>query len=131
MYKSVESCFELYECTILLGLNYLTVKNITYLILVSDKSPRFWLSLLESERDLALFLIEGKNLDIDDVADLENFFRVLKLAPGDLRDVQKSVYSADIYECAVVGESHDFTFNYIANIQIAPDLSNCFALFLY
>ena len=56
--QSIKSCFEFYECTVLLGLNNLSVEYIAYLVLVPYKSPRFRLSLLESERDLALFLVE-------------------------------------------------------------------------
>ena len=101
VYESVETCLEFYECAVILDLNYLALENIAYLILLAYECPWLRLSLLEAQADLALLLVEGEDLNIDDVTDLENFFRVFELAPGNLRDVEKSIDSADIYERTV------------------------------
>ena len=130
MYESVETCLEFYECAVILDLYDFTLEYIAYLILLAYECPWFRLSLLEAQADLALLFIEREDLDIDDVTDLENFFRVFKLAPGDLRDVEKSIDSADIYECAVVSESHNLTLDDVADVQVLPDLSYSLALLI-
>ena len=81
MNQSVQSGFEFYECAVLFDLYDFALENIADLVLVSDKRPWLRLCLLESEADLAFFFVERKDLDVDDVADLENFFRVFELAP--------------------------------------------------
>ena len=130
MYESVESGFEFYECTVLLDLYNFAFKYITDLILLAYECPWLRLCLLESQADLALLLVEGEDLDVDDVADLENFFRVFELALGNLGNVKQSVDSAYIYKCAVVSKSHDLSFDDIADVQVLPDLSNGFALLI-
>ena len=128
MNESVQTCFEFNECAVIFDLYNLTLENIAYLILLAYESPWLRLSLLETEADLALLFVEGEDLDIDDVSDLENFFRVFKLAPRNLGNVEKSINSADIYKCTVVCESHYLTFDDIANVEILPDLCYSFAL---
>ena len=130
VYESIETCLEFYECAVILDLYDFTLEYIAYLILLAYECPWLRLSLLEAQADLALLLVEGEDLNIDDVTDLENFFRVFELAPGDLRDVEKSIDSADIYECAVVSESHNLTLDDVADVQVLPDLSYSLALLI-
>ena len=58
MYESVQTCFEFYECTVVLDLYNFTLENIAYLILLAYESPWLRLGLLETEADLALLFVE-------------------------------------------------------------------------
>ena len=40
--------------------------------------------------------------------------------------MEQSVDSADVYECAVVGESHNCTFDNVIHVELFPDLLNEF-----
>ena len=81
MNQSVKTRFQFDECTIFLDLYDLTFDDLSNFVLFIDNSPRFRSVLLESQRDLALLCVHGEDLDVDLLADAQNFIRVLQLAP--------------------------------------------------
>ena len=55
---------------------------------------------------------------------------MFQLAPGNLRDMQKSVDTAQIYKSAVIGKSHYGTLYNVVNMQAVPYGIDLFLFFL-
>ena len=91
--------------------------HLTNNVLFADDRPGFWCVLLHTKGNLALFCVHGENLDFDLLSDLQRFLWMLQLAPGNLRNVQQAVDSADVYESSVISEPHYGSFYYIAHLE--------------
>lgn len=74
---------------------------------------------------LPLFLVDGKNLRLDLLAEPQSIRRVIKvLIDGDLADVDHTFDAfGDLQESSELGEAHDGPFNLRAGLQIARSLS--------
>src|SRR5690606_19324046 len=66
--------------------------------------------------------IELEDLDVDFVADVDDFARVLDTFPGHVGNVQQTIDTAQIDECAVIGEVLDHAFDGHAFLQHTQQL---------
>src|SRR5208282_4254716 len=69
--------------------------------------PRVRRQLLEAERNALLVFIELEHLHLDLVADVDQVAGMREAAPAHVRDVEEPVDSAQVNECAVIGEVLD------------------------
>ena len=90
--QSVQTCFQFNKSTILFDLYNLTGDDSTDLVFRTNLRPWFRCCLLQTQRNLTLLFVEGQNLNIDDVSDVQNFLRVLQLAPRNFRNVQQTMW---------------------------------------
>lgn len=96
-----------------------------------ELDPGVLVGILIAERYLFLLLVEADDVDIDLVADIEYFGRILDAAPTHLGDVNHTVDTADINERTVAGHGLDDTVILIADLHLVPDgLCLLAALFL-
>ena len=71
---------------------------------------------------MLLFGIERDDEDVDLVADLDDFGRVLDAVPAQLGDMNHAVNAADIDERAVAGQGLDRAMVLLADLDLAPNL---------
>ena len=69
-----------------------------------DALPRIGLQLLHAERDAVGLVIDLDDLDLDLLADIEDFGRMVDAPPSDIGDVQEPVDAAKVDEGAVIGD---------------------------
>src|SRR5690606_28112713 len=71
-------------------------------ILGLDAFPRIGLQLLHAQADAVALVVDADDLDLDRLADVEHFGRVVDATPGDVRDVQQTIDAAQIDERTIV-----------------------------
>ena len=92
--------------------------------------PRIIAKLLDAQRYALALTIELQDLDVDFVARLHNFGRMLDALPGHVGDVQQSVDATEVDECTVVGEVLDDTLDGVAFLQFFQQFFTFSAVFL-
>jgi hypothetical protein len=83
-----------------------------------DVLPRVRAELLEAQRHARALAVELEDADIDFVADLDHFRRMLDALPRHVGDVQQAVDAAEVDERAVVGEVLDRALDDRAFLQV-------------
>ncbi|VVN58714.1 hypothetical protein PS685_02892 [Pseudomonas fluorescens] len=73
--------------------------------------------MLQAQGNTIAFAIIFQNLDIDLVANVDDFGRMLDTLPSHVSDVQQAINATQIDECAVIGEVFDDTFNLLTFLQ--------------
>ena len=73
-------------------------------ILVLENLPRIVFLLLVAKGDLAVLTVKALDINLNGVADGDNFARVLDAVPGELGNVDHAVHAAEVNECAEVRE---------------------------
>jgi hypothetical protein len=82
-----------------------------------DSDPWIFAQLLEAQGNTVALAIVLQNLDIDLVANVDDFRWVLDTLPGHVGDVQQTIDATQIDECAVIGEVLDDTLDLLAFLQ--------------
>src|SRR6056297_1822027 len=95
-------------------------------ILGGDQIPRIFLQLLHAEADAMRVLVDLDDLNLDGLADREDFRGVIDAAPGHVGDVQKAVDTAEIHEGPVFGDVLDHTVDRLAFGEVGDDLGALF-----
>src|SRR6056297_680829 len=91
-------------------------------ILGGDQIPQIFLQLLHAEADAMRVLVDLDDLNLDGLADRQDFRGVIDAAPGHVGDVQKPVDTAQIDEGAVFGDVLDHPIDGIAFRKLADHL---------
>ena len=79
-----------------------------------DALPRVGFKLFHAEADTLGFRIETDNLNVQGLAYLNSFGRVVNAPPRNIRDVQKTIHTAEIHESTVIRNVFDHTFQDLA-----------------
>src|SRR5450631_1380238 len=87
-------------------------------ILRLDALPGVVQQLLHAERDPVGLVVDLDDLDLDGLADGQDFGRVIDPAPGDICDVQQAVDAAEIDERTVIGDVLDDAVDDLAFFEI-------------
>src|SRR6056297_1513677 len=95
-------------------------------VLGGDQIPRIFLQLLHAEADAMRVLVDLDDLNLDGLADREDFRGVIDAAPGHVGDVQKAVDTAEIHEGPVFGDVLDHTIDRLARGEVGDDLGALF-----
>ena len=130
VHESIQTGFEFDKCAVFLELYDFAFDDLTLGIVLVDDRPGLRRILLESQGNLPFLLVHGQNFDVDCLSDGKSFLRMPELTPGDFRNVEQSVQSADVYKSTVIGKAHHFAFDDVADVQRLPDFGN-FLLFLF
>ena len=87
-----------------------------------DALPGIFEQLLHAERDAVGLVIDLDDLDLDRLADRQDFARMIDAAPGDVGDMQQAVDAAEIDEGAVIGDVLDDAVDDLPLFEIGDDL---------
>src|SRR5712691_6431972 len=98
-------------------------------IALHDIGPWIGRLLLVSEGDTPGLRIEFQNDDFDLIADIEVFRGMVHAAPGDVRDVQQTIDTAEVDEDAVVGDVLDDSVRDLAFLETAERVVLLLGLF--
>jgi hypothetical protein len=90
-------------------------------ITAGDVLPRIRAELLQAQRDTRTLAVELEDADVDLVADLHHFRRVLDALPRHVGDVQQAVDATEVDESAVVGEVLDGALEHGAFLQVVHE----------
>src|SRR5690606_25863048 len=91
-------------------------------ILGLDAFPRIGLQLLHAQADAVALVVDADDLNLDRLADVEHFGRVVDATPGDVRDVQQTIDAAQIDERTIVGDVLDHAVDDLAFLELLDDL---------
>jgi hypothetical protein len=80
--------------------------------------PRISFKLLHAKRDALGFRVEADDLNLNGLADLEGFGRMVDAAPRDIRDMQQAIDTAEIDEGAVIGDVLDHALKHLAFLEV-------------
>src|SRR5690606_8773217 len=90
-------------------------------VLGRDAIPRIRLELLHAERDAVGFLIDADDLNLDRLADGQDFRRMVDATPGHVGDVQQAVDAAEVNERTVIGDVLDDAVNNLTFFEVLND----------
>src|SRR5262245_55367159 len=76
-----------------------------------SRRPRIRNQLFVAEADALFVTVEFEHLDLYALTDLENLVRILNAAPRHVGNVEQTVESAEIDECAIFGDVLDLSFD--------------------
>ena len=100
-------------------------------ILRGNAFPRIGLELLHAERDALRFLIDLDDLNLDGLADRENFRRMVDAAPCDVGDMQQAVDAAEVHERTVIGDVLDDAFQHLTFLEVLDEFLTLFGAGLF
>src|SRR5579884_4089641 len=87
-----------------------------------DALPRVGFELLHAERDALRLGVEADHLDLDVLADMQRFGRMVDAPPGDVGDVEQAIHPAEIDEGAVIGDVLDHPVEDLALLEAGDQL---------
>ena len=121
MDKPLDVRNDLSKCTERGKRNDLYVDNRTYGVISLENLPRAVLNLLITERNLLVLHIKILNVNLDNVAGVYNLGRMFNSVPGKFGLMYKSLYSADVNECAEIGKVLNGTGVLLTNLCLCPE----------
>src|SRR5690606_1192203 len=94
----------------------------TFRVALGDLNPWIFTELFQAQRHTVALAVELQNLNVDLVANIDDFAWMLDTLPRHVGNVQQTIYTAQINECAVVGQIFNDTFNCLAFLQASQQL---------
>src|SRR6202047_2447222 len=91
-------------------------------ILRLDALPRIVQQLLHAERNAVGLVVDLDDLDLDGLADGQDFGRVIDPAPGEIGDVQQAVDAAEVDERTVIGDVLDHAVDDLTLFEVLHQL---------
>ena len=113
MEQCVHTRGQFYECAKICHSRNLALDHLAYRVILSSVSPGIGLRELQAQGDLGVVDILDQYLH--GLTYLEDLLGILNPSPGHLRDVKQSVSSAQIDECAEIGNILNSSLYNIAN----------------
>src|SRR5436309_14999223 len=120
--ESLDSRLELDKSAVVGDRDNLTGHARADWILLGDILPRIALELLQAERDSLAVPIDVEDFDFQLLTDVNHLGRMLNASVRHVGDVQQSVDSAEIDECAEVGDVLDDSFAHLIFLQLLHQL---------
>src|SRR5574344_1862717 len=118
VYQTFNALFDFNEAAIVSQVGHATGQASAFWVTLSDSDPRIFTQLLQAQRHTSTLAVELQNLNSDFVANVDDFGRMLDALPSHVSDVQQTVNTAQIDECAVVGQVLDDTLHFLAFLQV-------------
>src|SRR5690606_22893207 len=112
VYQAFDAGFDFNERTVVGQVGNLAEQTCALRIAASQTDPWVFAQLLDAQRDTALFLVELEHFGFDFLTDLQYFGRMADTAPCHVGDVQQTIDTAQVDECAVVGDVLDHTLDH-------------------
>src|SRR5690606_38745901 len=115
--QAFHALFQLGEAAVVGEVGDLGVDTGTFRIATGDGNPWIFAQLLQTQGDAVALAVELQHLDVDFVANVDDFGRMLDALPGHVGNVQQTIYAAQVNERTVIGEVLDDTFDNLAFLQ--------------
>ncbi len=119
--QAFDARLQLDECTVVGDVRDRTGDLLANRVLGGDAIPRIGLELLHAERDTVGFLVDADDLNLDLLANVEDFRRMVDAAPCHVGDVQQAVDAAEVNERTVIGDVLDDAVNNLAFFEVLND----------
>ena len=110
--QTFHTFFQLGKAAVVSQVGYACSNLGAFRVTTFDVDPRIFAQLLQAQGYAVTLAIELQDLNIDFVAHIHDFARMLDALPGHISDVQQAVNTAQIYERAVVGQVLDDTLDF-------------------
>ncbi len=120
--QALDAAFELDERPVIGDRHDLAAHLRAARVALIDALPRIRRELLETERDPLPLAIEIEDLDLELVADGDDFRRMAHAAPREIGEMQKPVDAAEVHERAEVGDVLDDPFALLADGELREKL---------
>ncbi len=117
MYQAFNALFQLSEAAVVGEVGNTSGDASAFWVTGFDSDPWIFTQLLEAQGNTIALAIVLQNLDIDLVANVDDFRRMLDTLPGHVGDVQQAIDATQIDECAVIGEVLDDALDLLAFLQ--------------
>ena len=117
VHQAFHAFFQLCEAAVVGQVGYARSNTGVLRVTRLDGNPWIFAQLLEAEGNTVALTIVLEDLDIDLIANVDNFRRMLDTLPSHVGDVQQAVDATQIHERAVVGEVLDDTFDLLTFLQ--------------
>ena len=121
MDQTVNTRDDLSECTESSHGNYFSGYYAADLVISLEYFPRIVLGFLVAQGDLLVLGVDVFYIYIQNVANFDNIRWMFDSQPGQLGDVNHTVNTAQVNECAVAGEGFDNALITFANFNFAPE----------
>ena len=119
------------ECTVIGDVRDATREARIERIFRFNRFPRISQQLLDAERDAVRFMVDLDDLNLELLTDGHHFRRMVDAAPCHVGDVQQTINTTEIDECAVFGDVLDGTVNGLTFLEIGNEFGTglCARLF--
>ena len=131
VHEAFDALFDLDEAAVVGNVRDLAPDTGVGRVATGNVLPRIGTELLDAERDALTLTVELQDANVDLVAHLDHFRRMLDALPRHVGDVQKTVDAAEVHERTVVGEVLDGTLDDGAFLQVVEQLRTLRAVFLF
>ena len=119
--QALDTTFQLHEGAVVGDGDHASANDSLFGVTLVDVVPGIGLELLQTEADPFALLLEVQHLDLDLLADGDNFARVRDAAPAQVGDVQQAVDAAEIDEGAEVGDVLDHARAHLALFELGDE----------
>src|SRR5690606_19852795 len=120
--QAFNALFQLSETAVVSEVGDFRFNTGTFRVTLGDLDPRIFTELFQAQRHTIALAVEFQNLNVDLVANIDDFAWMLDTLPRHVGNVQQTIYTAQVYECAVVGQIFNNTFNCLAFLQASQQL---------
>ncbi len=131
MHQTFDARLDLDECAVIGDVGNLAEHAAVGRVTTGDVVPRIFAQLLQAEADAVTLAIELQHAHVQLVADVDDFGRMAHALPGHVGDVQQAVDTAQVHECAVVGQVLDDTLQDRAFLQLVHQLLALFRVLAF
>ena len=104
MHKTFDTRGNFDECAIRSEIDDLAADAGTNGELILNRIPRIRLSLLETKRNALAITINVEHHDVDLISNLHDFARMFQATPAHIGDMEETVATIEIDECAEIGD---------------------------
>src|SRR5690554_504258 len=115
--QTFHTFFQLSKAAVVGQVGYACGNTGTFRVTCLDINPGIRAQLLQTQGYTVTLTVELQNLNVNLVAHIDDFARMLDAFPSHIGDVQQTIHTAQVGECAVVGEVLDDTFCFHAFLQ--------------
>src|SRR5215475_6434548 len=123
MHEAFDARLDLDERAVIGDRDHLAFDARAYREALDRRRPRVGDQLLVAQADALFVAVELEHLDLNVLADLEEFVRVLDAAPGHVGYVEQAVQTAEVDERAVFGDVLDLSLDDDALFEVLERLA--------
>src|ERR1700686_3516908 len=129
--QAFNALLEFYKSAVIGDADHASVDVCAHGVAMLRIQPRIRRELFESERNALLVFVVLQDFHLNLVADVDQIARVRQTSPRHVGDVQQTINSAHVHECAVFGQVLDDPGEDAAFFQVLQCLTALFVLLFF
>src|SRR5690606_2585110 len=114
VHQTFHAVFDFHEATVIGQIGDAAEQSAAGRVTAGNIGPGIGAQLLQAQRYTIALAVELEHLDVEFLADCDDFGRMLDALPGHVGDMQQAVNATQVHERAVVGEIFDHALNHHA-----------------